>query len=167
MFDITSTKLLILGVVALLVVGPQELPGLLRTLGKYMGMIKRQAAEFRAQFDEAMRETELAELKKEIETIGKDAESTMRDAQQTIETHVGDIKTSVDTATGDMKRELDAAAADVAVQEPKTLTEAQAVAHEPAIETTGTEAVNSTPAPAVAPVAPELEPSHAQPKSGA
>ena len=60
MFDITSSKLLILGIVALLVIGPKDLPALLRTIGKYMGIIKRQAAEFRAQFDEAMRESELA-----------------------------------------------------------------------------------------------------------
>ena len=64
MFDITSSKLLILGIVALLVIGPKDLPALLRTIGKYMGIIKRQAAEFRAQFDEAMRESELHELKK-------------------------------------------------------------------------------------------------------
>ncbi len=48
MFDITSSKLLLLGIVALFVVGPKELPALLRTVGKYMGMIRRQAAEFRA-----------------------------------------------------------------------------------------------------------------------
>ena len=54
MFDITSSKLLILGIVALLVIGPKDLPALLRTIGKYMGMIKRQAAEFRAQFDETL-----------------------------------------------------------------------------------------------------------------
>ena len=59
MFDFTSSKLLILGIVALLVIGPKDLPALLRTIGKYVGIIKRQAAEFRAQFDEAMRESEL------------------------------------------------------------------------------------------------------------
>jgi Tat protein translocase TatB subunit len=64
MFDITSSKLLILGIVALLVIGPKDLPALLRTIGKYMGIIKRHAADFRAQFDEAMRESELEQLKK-------------------------------------------------------------------------------------------------------
>jgi sec-independent protein translocase protein TatB len=70
MFDITSSKLLILGIVALLVIGPKDLPALLRTIGKYMGIIKRHAADFRAQFDDAMRESELAELKKEVEKVG-------------------------------------------------------------------------------------------------
>jgi sec-independent protein translocase protein TatB len=63
MFDITSSKLLILAIVALIVVGPKDLPILLRTVGKYLGVIRRQAAEFRQQFDEAMREAELDHLK--------------------------------------------------------------------------------------------------------
>src|SRR5215510_3690787 len=77
MFDITSSKLLILGIVALLVIGPKDLPALLRTIGKYMGIIKRHAAEFRSQFDEAMRESELAELKKEVEKVGTETEAAI------------------------------------------------------------------------------------------
>ncbi len=46
MFDITSSKLLILAIVALLVVGPKDLPILLRTVGKYLGVIRRQRAHF-------------------------------------------------------------------------------------------------------------------------
>jgi len=85
MFDLTSSKLLILGIVALIVVGPKELPFLLRTIGKYVGMIRRQANEFRAQFDEAMREAELDSIKKEVEAVARDAENTIRDAQTTVE----------------------------------------------------------------------------------
>ena len=65
MFDITSSKLLLLGIVALIVIGPKDLPVLLRTIGKYVGIIKRQAAEFRSQFEEAVRESELDQLKKD------------------------------------------------------------------------------------------------------
>jgi len=79
MFDITSSKLLILGIVALLVIGPKDLPALLRTIGKYMGIIKRQAAEFRAQFDEAMRESEIHELKKSMESIQQETEASDND----------------------------------------------------------------------------------------
>jgi len=95
MFDLTSSKLLILAVVALIVVGPKDLPALLRTLGRYMGMIRRQANEFRAQFDDAMRESELADLKKEVENIGRDTQETLRDATQSVETHLGDVTREV------------------------------------------------------------------------
>jgi sec-independent protein translocase protein TatB len=101
MFDFTSSKLLILGIVALLVIGPKELPGLLRTLGKYMGIIRRHANEFRAQFDEAMRESELEALKKEVETIGKDTEASIRSAEQTVQSEMDAARASMDTAMDD------------------------------------------------------------------
>jgi len=103
MFDFTSSKLLILGIVALLVIGPKDLPALLRTIGKYVGIIKRQAAEFRAQFDEAMRESELAELRKSVESIQQETETAMRDAQSSVEEHVADARLSVDEALADPK----------------------------------------------------------------
>ena len=105
MFDITSSKLLILGVVALLVIGPKDLPALLRTLGRYMGIIKRQAAEFRAQFDEAMRESELEQLKQEVETLGSAAEAEMRAAERSVETELSAAGESVNAAIGDAKAE--------------------------------------------------------------
>ena len=96
MFDITSSKLLILGIVALLVIGPKDLPALLRTIGKYMGIIKRHAAEFRAQFDEAMRESELEQLKKEVEKIGSETEATMRAAELSVDKELTDARQDVD-----------------------------------------------------------------------
>jgi sec-independent protein translocase protein TatB len=95
MFDITSSKLLILGIVALLVIGPKDLPALLRTIGKYVGIIKRQAAEFRAQFDEAMRESELGDLKRDVESLGREAEASMRAAEQSVERDLAQAQESV------------------------------------------------------------------------
>ena len=96
MFDLTSSKLLILGVVALIVVGPKELPFLLRTIGKYVGMIRRQANEFRAQFDEAMREAELDSIKKDLEKVARETENTFRDAQSTVERDIHSANTTVE-----------------------------------------------------------------------
>ena len=103
MFDFTSSKLLILGIVALLVIGPKDLPALLRTIGKYVGIIKRQAAEFRAQFDEAMRESELAELRKSVESIQQEAETAVQDAQSSVESHLAEARQGVDEAIADPK----------------------------------------------------------------
>lgn len=104
MFDLTSSKLLILAVVALIVVGPKDLPALLRTVGKYMGMIRRQANEFRAQFEEAMRETELADLKKEVEDLGRETKSTLDEAGRTIETHMGDVAQEVNAGLAEVDK---------------------------------------------------------------
>lgn len=77
MFDLTSSKLLILVIVAVVVVGPKDLPILLRTLGKYMGIIRRHANEFKAQIDEAIREAELDELKKTADSMSREIEQSI------------------------------------------------------------------------------------------
>lgn len=103
MFDITSSKLLLLGIVALLVIGPKDFPALLRTIGKYVGIVRGHAKEFRAQFDEAMRESELADLKKDVENIARETEATLQSTGQTVESSLSEarqtIDTSIDTAT--------------------------------------------------------------------
>lgn len=99
MFDITSSKLLLLGIVALIVIGPKDLPVLLRTIGKYVGIVKRQAAEFRAQFEEAVRESELDQLKKDVESMGAEAEASMREAERTVTTELDAAKAEAESAT--------------------------------------------------------------------
>lgn len=98
MFDLTSSKLLILGIVALLVVGPKDLPMLLRTLGKYIGIIRRQATEFRAQFDEAMRDTELDQIRKDVAAIKAEAQGALRDVTTTVDASLADAKLEVEKA---------------------------------------------------------------------
>lgn len=88
MFDITSSKLLILAIVALIVVGPKDLPILLRTVGKYLGVIRRQAAEFRSQFDEAMREAELDQLKKEFENVSREVHATLDEGSRLVDSQI-------------------------------------------------------------------------------
>jgi len=67
MFDISWSELLLIAVVALVFIGPKELPGVLRTVGQWTGKIRRMAAEFQDQFREAIREAEVADLKKDID----------------------------------------------------------------------------------------------------
>ena len=76
MFDISWGKLVIIGVVALLVIGPKELPAVLRQLGQWMTKIRRMASEFQGQFNEAMREAEMADLKKQFDETTSSIKST-------------------------------------------------------------------------------------------
>jgi len=69
MFDIGWSELLVIAVVAIVVVGPKELPKLMRGFGHYAGKLRRAAAEFQRQFEEAMREAEVDEVKKAIESV--------------------------------------------------------------------------------------------------
>ena len=76
MFDIGWSELVVIGVVALIVIGPKELPGVLRMIGQWMGKVRRMASEFQGQFNEAMREAEMADLKKSFDEI-KDTASSL------------------------------------------------------------------------------------------
>jgi sec-independent protein translocase protein TatB len=69
MFELDWGKLVIIGIVALIAIGPKELPTVLRTLGQWMGKIRRMAAEFQGQFQEALREAEMADLKKQADDL--------------------------------------------------------------------------------------------------
>src|SRR5262245_23025625 len=75
MFDIGWGELLLIGIVALIAIGPKELPGALRTLGQWMAKLRRMASEFQGQFHEAMREAELADLKKQVDEMTTQAQS--------------------------------------------------------------------------------------------
>jgi sec-independent protein translocase protein TatB len=69
MFEISWSELLILGIVVLIFVGPKELPAFMRTLGRYAAVVRRHANEFKAQFDAAVREAELDDMRKEVENM--------------------------------------------------------------------------------------------------
>jgi len=67
--DIGGTELLVIAAVALIVVGPKDLPVLLRKLGQFIGKMRGMASEFRASFDEMARQSELDDLRREVEAM--------------------------------------------------------------------------------------------------
>jgi len=67
--DIGGTELLVIAAVALIVVGPKDLPALLRKLGQFVGKMRGMASEFRASFDEMARQSELDELRREVQAL--------------------------------------------------------------------------------------------------
>lgn len=72
MFGFGWGEMVVIGIVALIAIGPKELPTVLRSLGHWMGKIRRMANEFQGQFQEALREAELTDLKKHAEDIVAD-----------------------------------------------------------------------------------------------
>lgn len=75
MFDIGWSEILVIATVAVVVVGPKDLPRMLRTFGKTMGQVRRTANDFKRQFDDALREAEreagLEETRKQVQSIAK------------------------------------------------------------------------------------------------
>ena len=76
MFGIDSPELLVIAIVALVVIGPKELPSMLRSWGKWMAQMRGMASEFRGHVDEMVRQSELDEVKKQLEaSSGLDLQS--------------------------------------------------------------------------------------------
>jgi sec-independent protein translocase protein TatB len=71
MFDMSWGEVLVIGAVALIVIGPKDLPKALRTLGNMTSQVKKMASEFQSQFNEAMREAELDDIKKEVSGLNE------------------------------------------------------------------------------------------------
>jgi sec-independent protein translocase protein TatB len=69
--EVGGLEYVVIAVVALIVVGPKDLPVMLRKIGQFVGKLRGMAAEFRASFDEMARQSELDDLRKEVEAMRK------------------------------------------------------------------------------------------------
>jgi len=114
MFDIGWGELVVIGVVALIVIGPKELPTVMRTAGQWMGKIRRMAAEFQGQFQEALREAEMADLKKQADELKSAvADVTSFDPLADVNKH---IEKEFETPKASVASESSATAAELAPQ---------------------------------------------------
>ena len=94
MIDIGVTKIALIGAVALIVIGPEKLPRLARTIGTLLGKAQRYVADVK---QEVSRSMELDELKKMKETV----EGAARDVENSIQTNASDFEKSWSETTGD------------------------------------------------------------------
>jgi sec-independent protein translocase protein TatB len=129
MFDIGWGEFLVIGIVALIAIGPKELPTVLRTVGQWVTKLRRMASEFQSQFQEAIREAEMADLKKEVDEMTEKATSYA---------HFDPI--------GDIRKEIENISADKPAETP-----AAPAASTPAAESSAAAVTAGEPAPAAAP----------------
>lgn len=73
MFDFDAGKLVIIGIVALVVIGPKDLPRVMRQVGQAVAKMRRLASEFQGQFMEAMREADVADIKADVAKLADSA----------------------------------------------------------------------------------------------
>ncbi len=163
MFDISWTEFLLIGVIALIVIGPKELPAVMRTLGQWTRKVRGMAADFQNQFQEAMREAEMADLKKQVddmaqdvtegftkldpvksvresvESIGKDFEKSLGSPaeQKPVELKPEQQELDSGAAAAAALPEPDAAAPAIAAPTPEPATAAAAAAEPASTERTG------------------------------
>jgi sec-independent protein translocase protein TatB len=144
MFGIDSPELLVIAIVALVVIGPKELPGMLRSWGKWMAKARGMAAEFRGHVDEMVRQSELDDVKKQLVDLQsldptKEIKSIVQEGVAEGEKALADAKSTFDNPLAEPE-----SAPQIAVEAtPETASAEAAPAPEPA------------PTPMAAEVAPE------------
>ena len=137
MLDMSWGEVMVIGAVALIVIGPKDLPKALRTLGQFTSRIRRMAAEFQGQFNEAMREAELDEVKRQIQGVN-DSVGSLNQGFNPIQTVRDELKGAIEGPTAPEK----AAAGAV-----------PAVADQPGVDTPAAELAAALAIPPVPPVA--------------
>jgi sec-independent protein translocase protein TatB len=136
MFGIDSPELLVIAIVALVVIGPKELPGLLRTWGKWMAQMRGMASEFRGHVDEMIRQTELEDVKKQLAGTGDGLDLKSLDPTQQIRQHIQEGMAEGEKAFNEAKASFDNPLA-----EPES---APQIAAEPAAGTTAADTTTET-----------------------
>lgn len=100
MLEVGWSEILVIAIILIVVVGPKDLPAMMRTFGKMMGRVRTMANEFRGQFDEAMREAELDDVRKGLSEVNKyNPASSLRDAMNPIRQLGQDIKSDLQKAS--------------------------------------------------------------------
>ncbi len=108
MFGIDTPELMVIAIVALIVIGPKELPGVLRSIGRWLATARNMAGEFRGHVDDMMRQAELDDLKKQVEAGAKDAVLDLQGLDPTRE-----IKAAIQEGATDAEKEMAAAKASI------------------------------------------------------
>ena len=147
MLDIGFMEILVIGAIALIVVGPKELPGLLRTVGQFAGKARGMAREFQRTMEDAAREADLGDVadvvkgKKNNLPFGNQVVDSLKEFEKTVKTEVTDAARAAESV------------AETSVSEAKAAgeTPVSAPAKPPKIETPPTEAKSVDTKPAEAP----------------
>src|SRR5438105_14659011 len=98
MFDIGFSELLDIGIVALIVIGPQKLPGVARTLGHLVGRLQRYVADVKADINREMQLEELKKLQQEVRSAASEIESSVNAVARNVETGVRGVQSELNAA---------------------------------------------------------------------
>jgi sec-independent protein translocase protein TatB len=157
MFGIDSPELLVIAIVALVVIGPRELPNLLRTWGKWMAQMRGMASEFRGHVDEMVRQSELDEVKKQLEGSSGGLDLQSLDPTKEIKQAISEGMSEGEKAFNEAKSSIDnplaepesapQIAAEPAAAEPAPV---EAAAPQPAAEVSETPQIEQKPTKAAA-----------------
>ncbi|MFN7024467.1 MAG: Sec-independent protein translocase protein TatB [Pseudorhizobium sp.] len=109
MLDIGWTELFVIGIILIVVVGPKDLPPMLRAFGKMTSNLRKMAGDFRSQFDEALRESDMDEVRKTIADVQKlNPSNALRDAVNPLRQMGNEIRSDLEKSTRVKKPDVEA-----------------------------------------------------------
>ncbi len=113
MFDIGFSEIVVIGVVALIVIGPEKLPKTARTLGHLFGRLQRYVSDVKADISREMELDELKKLQQQVQTAARDIETSVSSAARDVETGVRQVESDLNAAGagGTVSPAIDAGAA--------------------------------------------------------
>jgi sec-independent protein translocase protein TatB len=147
MFDIGWSEFAVIAVVALIAIGPKELPGVLRMVGQWVGKARKMAGEFQGQFQEAMREAEMADLKKSFDEVKEAASGfTTTNIMTSLESHANSALGVEEkpAATAEATASSEVVASTEAAVTPENTTSSEAAPSEPLVIAPVTEPAPAT-----------------------
>jgi sec-independent protein translocase protein TatB len=101
MFDIGFTELVVIGVVALIVIGPEKLPKTARTLGHLFGRLQRYVSDVKADISREMELEELRKLQTQVQNAARDIETSVSAAARDVETGVRNVESELSATAVD------------------------------------------------------------------
>lgn len=129
MFEVGWTEMLVIAIVMIVVVGPKDLPKMLRTFGRTTSKLRTMAGDFRKQFDEALKEAELDDVKGLVDDVRKlNPTNEIKQALSPMQKAAADVRAGLDSALNPAKPETKPAKAEA----PEPAGSARAAAVSPA-----------------------------------
>ena len=107
MFDFGGWEFAVIGVIALLVIGPKDLPRVLHAVGKWVGKARRLASDFQSQLDDAVKQSELNEVKKSVQDAGRDASRAAADLDKEVKAAGEETKSAAEAPETPLNDGLD------------------------------------------------------------
>jgi sec-independent protein translocase protein TatB len=98
MFDIGFSEIVVIALVALIVIGPERLPKVARTLGHMFGRLQRYVAEVKADINREMELDELRKLHTQVQSAAQDIEQSMASAAREVETGMRSVEAQLNAA---------------------------------------------------------------------
>lgn len=114
MFDISFSELMLIGVIALIVIGPERLPKVARTVGHLLGRAQRYVSEVKSDIQREIDLKEIGDLKNQMQDAARSVETSMHSS-------VSDLKAAVTEPTDSLREALDEARAAVKAESPEPL----------------------------------------------